>query len=364
MIKYIKKESDTMYRNTYVEVNLKNIEDNIKTIISKYNNYSYYFGVVKADCYGHNDIKTIESIIKGGCNYLTTATLEEALSIREHIKDIPILVFGIIKKEHISTCIENNITITINSLHHLNEILSTNHNNLKVHIKINSGMNRLGINNKEEFNQVYSLIKESNLILEGLYTHMHSPHNKEFTDNQIKTFKDITSNIDYKDIPIIHLGASEFTDNYKKLDYVNGCRLGIIMYGLCPSTLNLKSTFKLYSEVIAINEVKPNETVGYNANYLVTNPSKIAVISIGYADGIIRKNTNRDVFINNKRYKIVGNICMDMLFVLVDDTVTIGDKVEIIKDNSHILEISDHLETIPYEVICSISKRVPRVYIK
>ena len=151
--------------------------------------------------------------------------------------------------------------------------------------------------------------------------------------------------------------------NYSKLPYANGCRLGIAMYGLMDKKeLQLDSTFSLYSEIIQINDIE-NETVGYNGTYKAVNKEKIAVIPIGYADGIIRKNTGRNVYINNKSYNIVGNICMDMLFVQVDDTVKVGDKVTIIKDIEHIEEIAKHLDTISYEIICSIGKRVPRIYV-
>jgi len=167
-----------MYRNTYIEVNLKNIESNVQELIKKYNNYKYYFGVVKADCYGHNDIKTVRSIIKGGCNYLAVATLEEALEIRSNIKDIPILCLGIIPIEYIKECIKNNITITISNLEYLEKLISNENHRLKVHIKINTGMNRLGTNNKEEFNKIYTIIKNSNLELEGIYTHIYNAVNK------------------------------------------------------------------------------------------------------------------------------------------------------------------------------------------
>lgn len=351
-----------IYRNTYVEVNLKNIESNVEKIISKYNNYKYYFGVVKADCYGHHDIKPIESILKGGCNYLAVATLEEALYIRKYINDIPILCLGIIDSKYIKECIDNNITITISNLPYLENILLTNPSNLKVHIKVNTGMNRLGVNNKEDFNKIYNLIKNSNLYLEGIYTHIHSASNKEITLNQFSKFESITSDIDLSKIDIIHLCASDATMNYDKLPYANGCRLGINMYGLPENKeLNLSSTFSLYSTIIQINEVE-NETVGYNGNYKASGKEYIAVVPIGYADGIIRKNTGRNVYINNKEYKIVGNICMDMLFVKVDDSVSVGDKVTIIKDIDHIEYIASYLDTISYEVICSIGKRVPRVY--
>ena len=348
-----------MYRNTYVEVNLKNIEYNTRKLINKYNNYKYYFGVVKADCYGHNDLKVVQTIINAGCNYLAVATLEEALEIRKQIKNIPILCLGIIPPNHIKECIKNNITITISNIEYLNKILSDNHNNLKVHIKLNTGMNRLGINNKNDFNKAYSLIKNSNLILEGIFTHIHSPLNKDTTLKQYSEFEEITSDINLYDIPIIHISASDSTICYTKPNYCNGCRLGIAMYGLMDSKDNeLLPTFSLYSEIIQINDVE-DETVGYSGAYFAKGKQKIAIVPIGYADGIIRKNSGRTVYINNKEYPIVGNICMDMLFVKVDDFV----KVVLIKDIEHIRQIANYLDTITYEVICSIGKRVPRIYV-
>ncbi len=352
-----------MYRNTYAEINLKNIKHNVSTLVSKYSDYKFYFGVVKADCYGHNDIKVVKAIIDGGCNYLAVATLDEALEIRKEIRDIPILCLGIIPIEHVKKCIENNITITISNVDYLKAILKSNCSNLKTHIKINTGMNRLGVDNKADFNFIYENIKNSSLFLEGIYTHIHSPLNKEITLKQYEKFKEITSDINLEDIPIVHIDASDATINFGKLPYCNGCRLGIAMYGLMDSEENnLLSTFSLYSEVIQINTVE-NETVGYSGAYFADGKQKIAVVPIGYADGIIRKNTGRTVYINDKPFTIVGNICMDMLFVKVDDSVSVGDKVTIIKDIEHIKQIAKHLDTITYEVICSISKRVPRIYV-
>lgn len=352
-----------MYRNTYVEVNLKNIKYNVKTLVNKYNDYDYHFGVVKADCYGHNDISVVKTIIESGCNYLAVATLDEALTIRKEIKYIPILCLGIIDVKYIPLCIENNISITISNLEYLNNINNCNAD-LKVHIKINTGMNRLGVNNKEEFNKIYNLVKQKNFILEGIYTHIYNASNKETTLKQYEQLEKITSDIDLKEIPIVHVGASEVTEYFPKRDYANGCRLGIAMYGLIDyNDIEFKSTFSLYSEVIQINEVT-NGIVGYNGAYKVNGTEKIAVVPIGYADGIIRKNSGRNVYINNKEYKIVGNVCMDMLFVKVDNSVKVGDKVEIIKDINHIKQIAKHLDTITYEVICSIGKRVPRIYVK
>ena len=232
-----------------------------------------------------------------------------------------------------------------------------------MHVKINTGMNRLGVNNKKEFNAIYQMIKNSNLKLEGIYTHIYNANDNKATENQFKKFEEIVSDINLEEIPIVHLTASDATTGYVKVPYANGCRLGIAMYGLGDNKQEeLLSTFSLYSEVIQINEIE-NETLGYNGGYKAEKKERIAVIPIGYADGIIRKNTGRNVYIKDKTYNIVGNICMDMLFIKVDDNVNIGDKVTLIKDINHIEEIAKHLDTISYEVLCSIGKRVPRVYL-
>ena len=266
-----------MYRNTYVEINLKNIENNVKTLINRYNDYRYYFGVVKADCYGHNGTETVNAIINGGCNYLAVATLDEALEIRKDITNIPILCLGIIPIEYIEQCIENDITITISNIQYLQNLINKTNNKLKVHIKINTGMNRLGVNNKTEFNEIYKLIKNSNLELEGIYTHIYNASDEVATLKQCEKFEEITSNINLNEISIIHISASDATMMYSKMPYVNGCRLGITMYGLAENTQqDLLSTFSMYSEVIQINEIE-NETLGYNGAYKANEKEKIAV---------------------------------------------------------------------------------------
>ncbi len=353
-----------MYRNTYVQIDLQNIKENVQKIIKRYSNYKYYFGVVKADCYGHDDVKTVKAIIDGGCNYLCVATLEEALEIRKKIEDIPILCLGVILKDYIDICKTKNITVTIPSLEYVKKLKNENIENLKVHIKINTGMNRLGIKESEELKEVYKILEKKKANIEGIYTHIYEANNKQKYDIQIEKFEELLENIPKERIPIIHTSASEAMSNYNKIDDVNGCRLGIIMYGFTENKeLNLKSTFSLKSQVIQINNLKPGETVGYNGKYIAKENEKIAVVSIGYADGILRKNTGRTVFINEKEYKIVGNICMDMLFVKIDDTVKLYDTVEILKNIEHIKSVAKYLDTIPYEIMCSIGKRVPRKYI-
>ncbi len=354
-----------MNRSTYIEINLSNIKHNIQQVIQKYSGFCYYFGVAKADCYGHG-IDSISSMIDGGINYLVVATLEEALEVRKLNNKIPILCLGIVKNENIQNAIQNDITISISSLEYLNTIDISNLKGGKVHIKVNTGMNRLGVSTKEEFMCVYDSLTKNDVYIEGLYSHIYEAGNDKLTKKQYDKFEQIINQIDISNIKIIHIQASEAITKYPKKDYINGCRLGIIMYGFSnDKNLELKSTFKVLSEVIQVNTLIKGDTVGYDGAYVAKEDiEKIAVIPIGYADGIIRKNTLRYVYINGKRYQIVGNICMDMLFVKVDNSVKLFDSVEVLKDIKHISEVANYLKTIPYEVICSLGKRVPRIYTK
>ena len=346
------------YRDTYVKINLNNIEYNVRTLINKYNNYDYYFGVAKADCYGH--FKVVDSIIKGGCNYLVVAMLEEALNIREYNKNIPILCLGIIPVEYLDLAFKNNVTVTVNSLDYANKLVNSKIP-VKVHIKLNTGMNRLGIKDKNEFIDTFNLLINNNIEVEGIYTHIYNSDNEVDTLKQLDIYKEYVFSIDRSKVKIFHACASDALINYKKMDFINGCRLGIVMYGFSDK-LDLKSTFSLHSKIIQINKLKSGETLGYNAIYKANSDELIGVVQIGYADGIIRKNTGRYVYINDKKYTIVGNICMDMLFVKIDESVKVDDEVILLKDNEHIKYTADYLDTIVYEVICSISKRVPRIY--
>ena len=215
---------------------------------------------------------------------------------------------------------------------------------------------------QEEIGGLYKILEDKSVNIEGIYSHIYDAENEERYKKQIKKYEELIKEIDLEKVKIYHISASEALVNYEKPKFINGCRLGIIMYGFTNNKeLNLESTFKLKSEVIQINTLEEGETVGYGGMYRATEKTKVAVVPIGYADGIIRKNTGRDVFINNKRYSIVGNVCMDMMFVKVDDDVKVHDKVEVLRDIEHVEEVAKHLDTISYEIMCSIGKRVPRI---
>jgi alanine racemase len=354
-----------MYRKTYVKIDSCILQDNVKQLIKKYNSYKYYIGIVKANAYGHGDY-IVNNIIKSGINYLAVSSLEEAISIRKYNQDIPILVLEPISLEYIDIIQKNNITITIDSLEYTISLSKIQlPKQLKVHIKLDTGMNRIGFKIKDEVNESIKYLKSNNSIyLEGIYTHIGtSGISDNYYNKSIDKFEYLTSDIKLKEIPIIHINRSITVSNHEIKPYETGVRLGIIMYGFNQNennNLNLHTAFELYSEVISIRKVEKGEYVGYNANYIAKEDILVATIPIGYNDGM--KQEMQSVSINNKQYEFVGDICMDMIMVKVDDTVKLHDKVEIFGNNISIIDTSNKINSNPYRLLTSISTRVPRIY--
>lgn len=389
-----------MYRKTYVEVNIDNLKNNVKNIVDYYNNYDYYFGVVKGNCYGHGMTYVINELIESGINYLAVSSLEEALEARQINKKIPILSLEPIRVEYIDICIKNNITITVHDYDYGKELINKKlDKKLKVHLKIDSGMNRIGFKNKEELNEIYNELKnKENIEIEGIFTHFATLgiNDKEW-DNQLEKFKEITSDIDLKEIPIIHLARSAAFINHPKIEFSNGIRIGIAMYGYDSTPkysnkgirnklrqikrklykkrnnvsqtttqlpIELKPAFKMCTEIIQVKKIKKGEFVGYGAGYRALNDETIGIIPTGYDDGIFRKSRNRFVLINNKKYQLIGDVGMGMCAVRIDDTIKMYDKVVLIGNQISIKEVAKHNETSIYETMCNIGKQIPRVYLK
>lgn len=379
-----------MYRKTYVKISNSKLKENIKQIISNYNNYKYYIGVVKGNAYGHGDY-IVNDLIEAGINYLAVSSLEEALSIRKYNKEVPILCLEPINVEYIYEILQNNITITIESKNYVLELLKQKMSSkLNVHIKLDTGMSRLGFNDKRELEETINLIKENkNICIEGMYTHFATSGIQDIHyDKQIEKFQELTSNINLKEIPIIHLGRSMTLVNHPKLDFVNAIRLGICMYGfnnsipspkglrkikrdlllriykISPTTLsnNLKlaPAFSLYTEVMSLRKIKKGTSVGYGASYTAEEDMIVATLPIGYFDGI--KEEFKYVSINNKLYEIIGSVCMDMTMIKVDDSVKEHDVVEIFGNNITLKDVCKRSGLSAYKLLTGITNRVPRIY--
>lgn len=389
-----------MFRKTYVEVNIDNLKNNVKNIVNNYNKYNYFIGVVKGNCYGHGVTYVINELIESGINYLAVSSLEEALEARNVNKKIPILCLEPIAIEYLDICIKNKITITVHDYNYAKKLIEKNINKkIKIHLKIDSGMNRLGFKDKNELNEIYKKLKENkNIEIEGIYTHFATLgiNDKEW-DNQLNKFKYLTGDINLSEIPIVHLAKSAAFIDHPKIDFCNGIRLGIAMYGYDPNPkyntngiknklrqikrnilrkknkvsktttkipFELKPAFKMYTELIQIKKVKKGEFVGYGAMYRADEDITIGIMPVGYDDGIFRKSTGRYVSIKNKRYKIIGDVGMGMTAVKIDDSIEITDRVTLIGDNIPIKEVATHNGTSIYETMCNIGKTIPRVYVK
>ena len=386
-----------MYRKTYLEINLDNLSHNINNILKEYNDYKYYIGVLKGNGYGHSEY-IVNTMIESGINYIAVSSLKEAICVRKYNKEIPILCLEPIELEYIDEIIKNNITLTIHELNYFNKLNELKlDNKINIHIKIDSGMHRLGIENKDDLLNIVNLISNnSNIGLEGIYTHMATlGRSDKYWDLQINNFKEITSSIDLSKIEIVHISGSVSLENHPKIEFTNGVRLGIMMYGYSSipklgnnlksklrnikanlrkrkynisetynsSNLELIPCMSLYSKVIQVKEIKKGDFVGYGANYIANKDTIVATVPIGYADGINKKSTGSNVIINNKKYSIIGTISMGMISIEVDKTVKVDDIVTII-DKNNIKGKANYIGTNVYELMTNINPLIPRVYVK
>lgn len=378
-----------MYRNTYVEINLDNIKNNIKNIINYYNNYEYYIGVVKANAYGYGE-EIVKTMSENGINYFAVSNLDEALNVRK-IVNTPILCLEPIPFKYLNICIENEITITLSNYEDYLKIKNADIGNLKIHLKVDSGMNRLGFCDKNKIKEVYENLKNN---IEGIYTHMATTgiYDKKF-DNQIEKFKELTSLIDLNKIKMVHIGRSSTIINHVKYPFVNATRIGILMYGIKPnniyfnglkgkirkikrnlklkkynisetilnSPIEIKESFKLISEIIEIKYIKRGEYIGYGLSNMIDEDSLIGIVPVGYADGFDIRNIGNTVKINNKDYKIVGTINSGMITVKIDKDVSINDKVIVIDS---VKKTASYTKQTVYTVTSNINSNVKRIYVK
>ena len=355
-----------IYRETYAEINLKNLYQNYTNIESLLNNKKI-IPVVKANAYGHGIFEVVDYLVSKKVNYFAVSLLEEAIELRRKFKGIEILVMGVVQRKYFEIASKNRIIITISNFDQLVE-----HNDLRnplvVHLKIDTGMNRLGFKSREDIQKSFDVLKRNkNIYLEGIYTHFSTANNdKEYYDIQLKKFKSVIEMLNYN-FKMIHVSNSSSMIKYEEnIHFTTHTRLGISLYGLTldQETRFLKNTYRLISHISDIKMLEPGDKVGYGTTYIAKEKEIIGILPIGYADGFIRQNQGGDVEINGKRYLIVGRICMDQMFIKIDDTITKEDDVILFGGLVSIDEVATRLNTINYEIVCQITSRVPKVYLK
>lgn len=353
------------YRKTYANVNLNHLRYNINKIYSK--SKKPFMAIIKANAYGHGDVEVAKLLDQiNEVSMFGVATLKEAIDLRNEAIKKPILVIGATSIEDVEFASRYNVAITAYSLEFIKQLVDIKlQGNLTVHIKLDTGMNRLGLKSKEELDEGYTLLSQyQNIKIEGVFTHFGGADEPEDITYQlqIKRFEELIKGYCFK---YIHADNSAATLYYHD-DFTNLDRLGIAMYGVDPKNENnkeLKQVMSLYTTVMMVKKINKGEKVGYNFTYEAQEDEYIATLPIGYADGLIRKNQGRHVVINNKEYEIIGRVCMDQMMIKVDESVKVGDQVEIFGEHISLSRMANELDTIPYEVICLLSLRIERRYI-
>lgn len=355
-------------RPTRMVVNIQNFKHNINLIKARLNDGVNIMPVIKANAYG-TYLNTRLDVLNE-FNIVAVATVDEGMQIRKLGYEKEIFILNQPYEDEIIKIIENDLIVGISSDSFAAK-LGEYSANIKVHIEIGTGMGRTGINPLRVEEYMNNIPK--NVIVEGIYTHMSSADNdKEYTAKQLKSFEMAVNKMkELIDLKYIHVAASNAIFNFPESHY-NLVRPGIVMYGYesdeetCKG-LDLKPVVSLKSKITFLKDVKEGTSIGYNRSYITTRETKVATVPIGYADGFRRTFSNAGkVLINGKLAPIIGKVCMDGFMVDVTELeeVKVGDDVyiwdnEIIK----VEDLAKACDTINYEIISTISSRVPREFI-
>lgn len=356
-------------RPTFLEIDLNNFLYNIEMIQNYVGNNIKLIPVIKANAYGTYINKRLDIISM--FDIVSVALVDEALELRSLGYKGEILVLNQPYIDEIDKIIKYDITIGLSEISFLDEV-GKRSDNIKVHLEVDTGMGRTGV----LFDNIDMFIKRlksySNILVDGVYTHLSSADDdEEYTYMQLGLFEKCISLLKENfNLKYIHSSASNGILNYKN-SYFNAVRPGIIMYGYesfigSDKLIKLRPVCKLRSRITFLKEVEKGISIGYSRGYITNKKTKVATIPIGYADGIRRSLSNKGfVIISGKKLPIIGKICMDSFMVDVSslDEVKVGDVVYIF-DNDIITidEIASLYDTINYEVISTISNRVPRVF--
>ncbi|GAA8785846.1 alanine racemase [Helicobacter pylori] len=374
-------------RASFVEVNSASLRHNFSAVKSIVPKDAYIMAVVKANAYGAGAIKASEIFLQEGANYLGVATLDEALELRSHFSKTPILILGYSPNSNASMLIDNDLSAMIFSLEQaevFSQMALKSQKRLKVHLKIDTGMHRLGLEPNFKSIEIIKKIRAlKGLEVEGIFTHLSNADAKIKTHakNQMKAFNAFLEQLLDQKIEFQYRHAYNSAGilslcNGNENRFLNLYRPGIMLYGFYPSNgmketcpTILKNVISLKAQIVQIRSVKKGEFIGYGEHFYTNEETLVGVLALGYADGLMRALGNRiQVAINNQLAPLIGKVCMDQCFVKLnniqakegDEVILFGDKSAKANDAS---EIAVLLNTIPYETISTLSKRLERVYI-
>lgn len=371
-----------MDKRTWAEVDLDAIAHNIREIRKITNPNAQIMAVVKADAYGHGFLEVTKTLLENGADRLAVAVLQEGKQLRSRGVTVPILILGASGEETVEDLINFDITpsvFTYDFAKALSYEAERKEKVTKIHIKIDTGMSRIGFlagdDNEEIANEIIKISKLPYIEVEGIFSHFAASdeYDTSYTHMQFERFMDVCNKLKEKglDVPIKHICNSAGIMMYPEM-HLDMVRPGVILYGMYPSDevdksrLDLKPAMTLKSTVTHIKDVPAGRGVSYGREYITEGTTKIATVPIGYADGYLRKLAKEGkMIVNGTLVPIVGRICMDQCMIDVTNVNNIdrGDEVIIFGSTGVTIDdLASWLETINYEVSCVIGKRIPRIY--
>ncbi len=370
------------YKRVYATVDLDAIRQNMEAMKANIAKGTMICGVVKSDGYGHGSVpvaKAVEDLVWG----YAVAAVEEGWVLRDHHITKPILVLGYVPEEEFESLVEQEIRYTVSEwkeVEILSKIAQKLGKNAYVHIKMDTGMGRIGLRSAEEILTLAQKIENlPNIVIEGIFTHMATADmaDKTKAKEQIQMFKEMLQLLENNGIyiPIRHCSNSAGIIDLKEAN-IDMVRAGIALYGLYPSAevnkenVCLTPALELKSIVSYLKTVPKGSPIGYGATFVTQKETKVATVSIGYGDGYPRALSNKGyALVRGKKAPIIGRICMDQFMMDVSDIPEIqqGDTVTLIgKDQNEQITVEELAElagTFNYEFVCDLGKRIPRVYI-
>lgn len=372
-------------RSYYAEIDLDNFRHNIREV-KRLAPGKKILGVIKGDGYGHGAIQLARVLQEENVDYLVVAVVREAIELRNNGFKQPILVLGYTPLEFAEELVSYDITQTVFS-YDLAEAISKTAVSMgktaRIHIKLDTGMGRIGfLPNDESIEEIVRISKLNNLILEGVFSHFSCSDetDKQFAHKQLECYGAMLGELEKRGIKfeLRHIANSAaIIDMPETYSCYEGVRAGIILYGYYPSDevkvdkINLKPVMSLKTRIVNIKEVDENTPISYGRSFCTKRKSRIATLPLGYADGFTRLLFGKiNVIAGGKLAPVVGRICMDQCMIDITDCgpLKVGDEVIVMGENNSIRNNADDyakaIGTINYEILCMVSRRVPRVYIE
>lgn len=360
-------------QKAFAEINLKALSHNLN-VVSKRTRNSRILAVIKANAYGHGAVKVAEHLIRKGVSNFGVAYTNEAITLREAGITAPILVF--FDRDNIDACLEYNLTPTVFDLETARKLSAGAYRinkQIPVHIKVDTGMGRIGFDIRKAFEAVTAISSMKNIKLEGLMSHFSEADlkDKEFVNLQLTIFRSLAEKLKHHKISFKYLHMANSAAVLTMPDaHLNMVRPGIMLYGYGGCNIDkLKPVMSLKSSIVFLKKVPAGTPISYNRTFVTKRKSTIATIPVGYADGYNRKLSNQgEVLINGIRVPVTGRVCMDTTMIDVTDVPGVNYKSEVVimgrqgREQITADDIAEKTGTISYEVLTSVGQRIKRIY--